>query len=136
MFSKKHEAPSAAGHSEVTSGSTFSILGADLAIKGDLTATADLHIDGTVEGDITCAALVQGQSSVLAGAIRAESARLAGTVRGSINAGTLVILKSARIEGDVSYDTLTIEQGARVDGKLSPKAPAEPRLAIAGGREA
>jgi len=136
MFLKKPEAPSAAGNSETMSGSTFSVLGADLTIKGDLNATADLHVDGTVEGDITCAALVQGQSSVIGGAIRAESARLAGTVRGSINAGTLVVLKTARIEGDVTYDTLTVEQGARVDGKLSPKAPAEPKLAIAGGREA
>ena len=136
MFSKKPEAPSATGHHDTMTGSTFSVLGADLSIKGDLTATADLHVDGTVEGDITCAALVQGQSSVIGGAIRAESARLAGTVRGSINAGTLVILKTARIEGDVTYDTLTVEQGARVDGKLSPKAPAEPKLAIAGGRDA
>ncbi|MBC2670875.1 polymer-forming cytoskeletal protein [Novosphingobium piscinae] len=136
MFSKKPEAPFAAGSPDPMSGATFSVLGADLAIKGDLTATADLHVDGTVEGDITCAALVQGASSLIGGAIRAENARLAGTVRGSIQAGSLVILKTARIEGDVSYETLTIEQGARVEGKLSPKPAAEPKLAIAGGREA
>lgn len=136
MFSKKPEAPSAVASSDAMSGATFSVLGADLAIKGDLTATADLHVDGKVEGDITCAALVQGQSSVIAGAIRAESARLAGTVKGSISAGALVVLKTARIEGDVSYDTLTIEQGARVDGKLTPRTVAEPKLAIAGGTEA
>lgn len=116
--------------------STFSVLGADLSIRGDLTATADLHVDGSIEGDIVCASLVQGQSSLIAGIIRAESARLAGTVKGSISAGSLIVLKTARIEGDVSYDTLTIEQGARVDGKLTPKAAAEPKLAIAGGTAA
>jgi cytoskeletal protein CcmA (bactofilin family) len=116
--------------------STFSILGADLAIKGDLVATADLHIDGKVEGYISCAALVQGESGIIEGAITAETARLAGTVTGSVNAGTLVILKTARIEGDVAYETLTIEQGAQVDGKLSPKRAGEPKLAIAGGTEA
>lgn len=136
MFSKKPEAPSATGNREAMTGSTFSVLGADLHIKGDLTATADLHVDGAIDGDIVCAALVQGQSSVISGGVRADSARLAGTVRGSINAGSLVILKTARIEGDVGYDTLTIEQGARVDGKLSPKVASEPKLAIAGGREA
>ena len=136
MFSKKPESPSALDSASPMSGSTFSVLGADLAIRGDLTATADLHVDGKVEGDITCAALVQGQSGVIAGAITAESARLAGTVKGSINAATLVVLKTARIEGDVSYDTLTIEQGARVDGKLTPRVAAEPKLAIAGGTEA
>ena len=117
-------------------GATFSVLGADLVIKGDLSARADLHIDGTVDGDISCAALVQGETSTIAGGISAESARLAGTVRGSVSAGTLVVLKTARIEGDVTYDALTIEQGARVDGRLTPRMASEPRLAIAGGTEA
>lgn len=137
MFSKKPAAPSAPqGSSDPMSNATFSVLGADLAIKGDLTASADLHIDGKVEGDITCAALVQGEKSAILGMIRADSARLAGTVKGSINAGSLVVLKTARIEGDVTYDALTIEQGAQVDGKLTPRVAAEPRLAIAGGTEA
>jgi cytoskeletal protein CcmA (bactofilin family) len=118
------------------SGSTFSILGADLAVKGNLVASADLHIDGKVEGDIACAALVQGESGTIEGAITAQSARLAGTVKGSVDAGSLVILKTARIEGDVAYETLTIEQGAQVEGKLSPKRAGEPKLAIAGGTEA
>src|SRR4029079_5055876 len=136
MFSKKPAAPSLPAASSSMSGSTFSILGADLTIKGDLVARADLHIDGRVEGDLACAALVQGESGVIEGALRAESARLAGTVTGSVDAGTLVILRTARIEGDVAYETLTIEQGAQVEGKLSPKRAAEPKLAIAGGTEA
>lgn len=98
---------------------TFSVLGADLAVKGDITASADLHIDGHIEGDITCAALVQGEASVIEGAIRAQTARLAGTVKGGIEVSQLVILKSARIHGDVKYDVLTIEQGAHIDGRLS-----------------
>ena len=137
MFSKKPETPRATANvANPMSGATFSVLGADLAIKGDLSASADLHVDGTIEGDISCAALVQGESSTVIGAISAESARLAGTVRGSVSAGTLVILKSARIKGDVTYDALTIEQGALVDGKLTPHPVAEPKLAIAGGIEA
>lgn len=127
------------------SGGTFSVLGADVTIKGDISASADLHVDGRVEGDITCASLVQGQSSEVVGAIRAETARLSGTVRGSITAGELVILKTARIEGDVHYDALTIEQGAEVDGRFAHRVQAsahetalpltgddgEPRLTLA-----
>ncbi len=136
MFSKKHEAQSTPqGGASTMSGSTFSVLGADLTIKGNLAASADLHIDGRVEGDIACAALVQGESSTIEGAVVAQTARLAGTVKGSISAASLVILKTAHIEGDVSYDALTIEQGARVEGKLTPRV-AEPKLAIAGGTEA
>lgn len=122
MFSKKpaqEHRPMASVRPSTSS--TFSILGADIALKGNIAASADLHIDGKVEGDIACAALVQGESSEIQGAINAESARLAGTVRGTITVRELVILKSARITGDVHYDALTIEQGAQVDGKLTPK---------------
>jgi len=106
----------------MASGSTFSVLGADVTIKGNISASADLHIDGTVDGDITCASLVQGEKSTLNGAVVAETARLAGKVTGSITARELVILKTARIEGDVHYDALTIEQGAEVDGRFAPNA--------------
>lgn len=106
-------------------GSTFSVFGADTQIKGDVHAGTDLHIDGGVEGDVTCTSLVQGESSQISGAIKAESARLAGTVRGTITVRDVVILKSARIYGDVHYDALTIEQGAQVDGRLTPRVAGE-----------
>ncbi|MEE1877706.1 bactofilin family protein [Altererythrobacter litoralis] len=99
--------------------STFSVIGSDVTIKGDISASADLHVDGTIEGDIACASLVQGESSKITGGITAESARLAGKVTGSIRARELVILRSAQIEGDVHYEALTIEQGAQVDGRFA-----------------
>ncbi len=107
-------------------GSTFSVLGADTAIKGNVTASADLHLDGKVDGDVTCSSLVQGETGEIVGAVKAENARLAGIVRGSISARELVILKSARIHGDVHYDSLTIEQGAQVDGRFAPRMVGQP----------
>jgi cytoskeletal protein CcmA (bactofilin family) len=105
-------------------GSTFSVFGADTAIRGDISASADLHVDGRVDGDIACAALVQGETSEIVGAVTAETARLAGRVRGTISVRELVVLRSARIEGDVHYDALTIEQGAQVDGRFAPRGAA------------
>jgi cytoskeletal protein CcmA (bactofilin family) len=105
-----------------SSAGTFSVIGADVVIKGNISATADLHVDGTVEGDIACASLVQGESSLVEGAISAETARLSGRVKGTITVRELVILRSARIEGDVHYDTLTIEQGAQVEGRFAGDA--------------
>ncbi|MDJ0978436.1 MAG: polymer-forming cytoskeletal protein [Erythrobacter sp.] len=102
------------------SNSTFSVIGSDISIKGDITASADLHIDGTVEGDIKCASLVQGETSNISGAITAETARLSGKVNGSITARELTVLKSAQVDGDVHYDALTIEQGAQVEGRFAP----------------
>ena len=140
MFSKKPAptAPTQPARS-VANGSTFSVFGSDVTIKGDITASVDLHVDGRVEGDIACASLVQGVDSEILGTIRAESARLAGRVKGSISARELVVLKSARIEGDVYYEALTIEQGAIVEGQFAQrnntvtqsKAGGEPPLAIA-----
>jgi cytoskeletal protein CcmA (bactofilin family) len=134
MFSKKHESTVRPSGSSSMAGSSFSVLGPDIAIDGDLTAKVDLHLDGRIKGDIRCAALIQGESSEVVGMVIAESARVAGTIRGSISAGILVILKTARIEGDVAYDALTIEEGAQVDGKFTPRA-AEPKLTLAGGTE-
>lgn len=102
--------------------STFSVIGADVSIKGDVSASVDLHVDGKIEGDIKCASLVQGEGSTINGGVMAESARMSGKVVGSITAKELVILKSAQIEGDVHYDALTIEQGAQVDGRFAPNA--------------
>jgi cytoskeletal protein CcmA (bactofilin family) len=120
----------------MANGSTFSVIGADVTIRGDISATADLHIDGTIEGDIKCASLVQGEKSSISGAITAESARLAGKVNGSITARELVILRTAHIEGDVHYDALTIEQGAEVDGRFAPNARASVKAVPAAKAEA
>ena len=124
----------------MASGSTFSVIGADVVITGNIAASADLHVDGTIEGDIKCAALVQGEKSSISGAVIAESARLEGKVTGSFTARELVILKTAQIEGDVQYDALTIEQGAAVEGRFAPNArsaaPAEPVRALSAGEAA
>ncbi len=139
MFSKKAAgqppAPRPSGKAAMASPG-FSILGADTAITGDVTAETDLHIDGRIEGDVHCATLIQGEGSEIAGAVNAGTARLAGTVRGTITVGELVILKSARIEGDVHYTALTIEPGARVEGRFAARGKAggeagEPLLTLA-----
>lgn len=146
MFSKKPELPSSPAARPMANSSTFSVIGSDVVIKGDVTASADLHVDGRIEGDLSCASLVQGEGSHIEGGITAESARLAGTVSGSISARELVVLKSARIHGDVHYDALTIEQGAEVEGRFAHRAPQqrasdkpaaapktdEPKLTLAG----
>jgi len=116
MFNKKPQQSARPSASPRTmAGSTFSVLGSD----------------------VTCTSLVQGETSEIVGAIKAETARLSGTVRGTISARDLVVLKSARIHGDVHYDALTIEQGAQVDGRFAPRSTAlgetEPEPALLTG---
>lgn len=114
--------PKPIGHHRPLNGNSVSVVGGDTCIVGNVNATADLHIDGKVEGDVTCSALVQGESSHINGGIKAGTVRIAGKVEGTIAAREVIILKSARIIGDVTYDALTIEQGAQMDGRLHPRS--------------
>ncbi|MGX7951243.1 bactofilin family protein [Tsuneonella sp. HG249] len=134
MFSKKPDEYSPVSQPVArpsVSGSTFSVIGSDVVIRGDIEATVDLHIDGRVEGDIKCASLVQGEGSSVEGAIEAETARIGGSISGSIAARELVVLRTARINGDVHYDALTIEQGAEVEGRFAHRMPAKAAAPIA-----
>lgn len=135
MFSKKPESTDRPSSSSPMAGSTFSVLGPDIAINGDLAAKVDLHLDGKIEGNISCAGLVQGEAGEVTGTVVAESARVAGRIKGSITAEALVILRTARIEGDVTYGSLIVEEGAQVDGKFTRRT-AELKLMLAGGTEA
>lgn len=121
MFSKSSKKPDNASPLAATGAraTTFSVLGADVVVTGDVRASVDLHIDGRVEGDVACASLVQGATSHIVGAVIADQARLAGSVEGSIRVKALVIDASARISGDVSYETISMAQGAQIDGRLA-----------------
>lgn len=96
----------------------FSVLGADVVVTGNISATADLHIDGRVEGDVNCGSLAQGADSQVFGSVTAEVARLAGAVEGTVRVRQLTIEKSAKITGDVEYENITIENGGHIDGRL------------------
>lgn len=113
----------------------FSVLGPDVIVTGNVTATADLHIDGRVEGDVHCGSLAQGSESQIFGNVTAEAARIAGAVEGTVRVKQLTVERSAKITGDVEYENITIENGGNIDGRLkhmsqvstAPAAAAGPR---------
>ena len=123
MFSKSSKSPRPVSPMSATGAKNtpFSLIGGDVTISGNISASVDLHVDGVVEGDISCAALVQGADSRIIGHVTAQSARLAGLVDGSITAEELVVERSARITGDVRYERITIEAGSRIDGHFAHK---------------
>src|SRR3546814_16519017 len=63
---------------------TFSILGSDVVVTGNVAASVDLHVDGKIEGDLKCAHLVQGEASEIKGAVTAETAKIEERPDGAI----------------------------------------------------
>jgi cytoskeletal protein CcmA (bactofilin family) len=102
----------------VADGGTFSFIGAEVTVTGDIDSPGRLHIDGKVTGNISCGTLTQGESGVVHGNIVAADATLAGLVDGAVEATTLQLEASARITGDVLYEALGIATGAEVDGRF------------------
>jgi cytoskeletal protein CcmA (bactofilin family) len=99
-------------------GETFSFIGPEVVVTGDIDTDGQIHVDGKVVGDVRCGSLSQGESGSIAGNITAGEAKLAGLIDGAVSAGTLLLEPSARVTGDVLYETLTVSTGAQVDGRF------------------
>jgi cytoskeletal protein CcmA (bactofilin family) len=145
MFNKRDDASASstyqpAATAKRTAPPGFSVLGPDVVVTGNLRATADLHIEGQIDGDLDCGNLVLGSEAIVKGQVRAESARIAGTIEGSVAIRQLVVESGARIAGDVEYETVSLENGAHIDGRmkhsaLKAAAIAAPVAAIGGPKE-
>ena len=114
----------------------FSVLGPDVIVTGNVTASADLLIDGRVEGDVNCGSLAQGADSQIFGNVTAESARLAGAIEGTVRVRQLTIERSAKISGDVEYENITIENGGHIDGRLKHMSTVPQQAAAPSGPRA
>jgi cytoskeletal protein CcmA (bactofilin family) len=114
MFLKGGKAAAAPGGGD----GTFSYIGSEVTVTGDLATESELHLDGKVVGDVRCGALTQGQSGEVRGNIIALEARLAGLVDGAVEAGILTLEASARVTGDILYESLSVAAGAEVEGRF------------------
>ena len=125
------------GSAPATSGSGgMSFIGGEVVITGNVAGQGDLHIDGSIEGDVACKSLILGAAGRVKGNVAAERATVAGTVDGTINAGQLTIEKAANVKGDITYQSVSIENGAQVEGRLTQRSSAgtgELKLVASGG---
>ena len=96
-------------------------LGASLAIKGHITGTEDLRIDGKVDGPISLRGheLTVGPSAQLNSEIHAGEVVVYGKVVGNLHArGRVDIKKDGSIVGDISSARISIEDGAHFKGRI------------------
>jgi cytoskeletal protein CcmA (bactofilin family) len=113
MFNKNDQRPAAR-----SGNGTLSFLGAEVTVTGNIGGQGNLHIDGRVDGDVSCTSLIVGNSGQVNGNITADNAKIAGSINGTVAAKVLTIEASARITGDLSYDSVSVETGAQVDGRV------------------
>jgi cytoskeletal protein CcmA (bactofilin family) len=115
-------------------GGALSFIGGEVSITGNVSGQGDLHLDGAVDGDVSCKSLILGPTGRIKGNVAAERATIGGSVEGTISAVTLIVEKSARVSGDLVYQSVSVENGAQVDGRLTLRntPPKELKLVAAG----
>ena len=93
-----------------------SIVSDDLTIKGNLVSKGEIQVDGKVDGNINCKALIVGRNGFVSGQILAQTVRIHGSIKGLVKANSVFLASTANMTGDIDHESLAIEPGAFVDG--------------------
>lgn len=103
-------------------------IGKSVVIRGELSGSEDLYLDGEVEGDINLSdhKLVIGPNGKIKANISARDVIVHGRVTGNVAASERVELKrSCSLSGDVSTQRIVIEDGAFFKGAIDIKEAKE-----------
>lgn len=106
---------------EAPKSAEFAHIGKSVIIKGQLSGSEDLYVDGVVEGTIELQGnnLVIGPNGNVRASINAKGVVVQGKLEGDIRASERAELrKSAVAVGDIFTQRIAIEDGAYFKGKL------------------
>jgi cytoskeletal protein CcmA (bactofilin family) len=101
-------------------------IGKSLVIKGEVSGSESLYIDGKVEGSINLAGnrVTIGRNGQVAANISAREIVVLGKVRGNVNASDRVDIRSeGSLTGDVTAQRISIEDGAFFKGGIDIRKP-------------
>ncbi|MDX1420307.1 MAG: polymer-forming cytoskeletal protein [Rubricoccaceae bacterium] len=104
------------------------IIGKDTVIEGTIRSSGNVHISGTVNGNVE----VQGRTVVMPdgrveGELQSTTAEIGGRVHGEVAVNERLVLKAtAVIEGDIRTGKLVIEDGATFTGRCDMSGTASP----------
>lgn len=105
-------------------------LGRSLLVKGELTGSEDLTVDGRVEGriDLRDHALTIGPNAHIQAVIVAKVVTVFGSVVGDITAREMVeIRRSASLKGNLVCPRIAIQDGAHFCGRVDMGASRRPQ---------
>jgi cytoskeletal protein CcmA (bactofilin family) len=121
-------APVAAPRNAVVNSAEQATIGKSLVIKGEVTGSESLYIDGRVEGSINLAGnrVTVGRNGVVAANINAREIVVLGKVRGNLVASDRVDIRSeGSLTGDVVAQRISIEDGAFFKGGIDIRKPGQ-----------
>lgn len=107
-------------------------IGKSVVIKGELSGSEDLYLDGEVEGTIELQknAITVGPNGRIRAHINAKEVIVHGKVDGNIRASDKVELKrTAVLVGDIQTQRITIEDGAYFKGAIDIQREAKKETA-------
>ncbi len=99
-------------------------VGISISIKGEISGSEDLTIDGQVEGriDLPEHTLTIGPNATVVADITAKRVTVFGTVIGNIIARDKAdIRKAGSVEGALTCGRLAVQEGATIIGKIETK---------------
>jgi cytoskeletal protein CcmA (bactofilin family) len=105
----------------VTTTAEQATIGKSLVIKGEVTGSESLYIDGRVEGSINLSGnrVTVGRNGVVSANISAREIVVLGKVRGNMTASDRVDIRSdGSLTGDVVAARISIEDGAFFKGGI------------------
>jgi cytoskeletal protein CcmA (bactofilin family) len=108
------------------------LIGAKTRINGDVEFGGGFHLDGYINGNVTCTiggddTLSVSEAGVIEGSVAAPNIILNGVVKGDIEASRRVELgPRSQVLGSVHYTTIETAVGARITGKLIHRGKQEP----------
>jgi cytoskeletal protein CcmA (bactofilin family) len=103
-------------------------IGKSVVIKGELSGSEDLYVDGQVEGTIALKnnSLTVGPHGQVKASVDAKGIVVQGKLEGNVTASDRVDLrKSAIVTGDITTQRISIEEGAYLKGKVDIQGKAE-----------
>lgn len=98
------------------------------SLQGNIETDANLRIEGRMRGDVKARSTFSvGEGALVEGNISAETAEIAGEVRGQIEVSNVLVLKaSAVVHGDIITNKLVVEAGAQFNGSCKMGQQAAP----------
>jgi cytoskeletal protein CcmA (bactofilin family) len=115
-------------------------IGKSLVIKGEVTGSESLYVDGRVEGSINLPGnrMTIGRNGVVAANITAREIVVLGKVRGNLTASDRVDIRGeGSLTGDVVAQRISIEDGAYFKGGIDIRKPGQKdEAAMASGTNA